>query len=272
MAQLLAYGNQLIDPLIADEDINIMSGDILKAYAGNTIKLVPLAEMYTLYPIFDIRVLEQMKNATVFTDLTTNSGNVTQVVQVNNSYLQFKPTTSAASAGKKSMQGCVYAGNRVLTTTTAEVDPSLVMENTRMMAAAKWTGTAGTMLAIYAGSEIVVGNRQFRYAYTDETTYTLSSAMFRYASFYELDPADASTASAILGNVARLAHFKFHPCAFVSVYQANSVPGQPDVYGSVEINFDVDNYAVVTPDMLIRLHEAAILNMLHVNAVSKLGG
>lgn len=66
VSDLIKFGNQMLQPILDSEDLNIMSGDILKAYGdGGIIKLAPLGLDYNLLPTFNIGVLEQMHNATI---------------------------------------------------------------------------------------------------------------------------------------------------------------------------------------------------------------
>lgn len=62
---LIQFGNSLLDPILASEDMNVMSGDILKAYSENMIfKLDLISENYTVIPKYDEDVLDQIQNAT----------------------------------------------------------------------------------------------------------------------------------------------------------------------------------------------------------------
>lgn len=65
LPELIEYGNALLDALMLSEDINTMSGDIIKAYGSNLIKLSPLGLEYPVPVLFDVPVLEQIRNATV---------------------------------------------------------------------------------------------------------------------------------------------------------------------------------------------------------------
>jgi len=61
------FGNNLIDPIIADEDMNIMSGDILKAFGpGNVYMVQTIPENYTVLPVYNQEVLTQFHNATMY--------------------------------------------------------------------------------------------------------------------------------------------------------------------------------------------------------------
>lgn len=64
--QLVEYGNALVDALMEDEDSNIMSGDILKAYGSDKVMKIGAVPLdYTITPVFDMEVLTQINNATI---------------------------------------------------------------------------------------------------------------------------------------------------------------------------------------------------------------
>ena len=61
---LFKMANDILNPIIADEDMNIMSGDILKAYGNNGVVTLPdVPENYAVIPTFDSEVLAQIQNS-----------------------------------------------------------------------------------------------------------------------------------------------------------------------------------------------------------------
>lgn len=62
MAQFTAYFDALLDPIISDEDMGIMSGDIKKAFGDNIWNLGEFPYDYTLETVRDSFVLQQMHN------------------------------------------------------------------------------------------------------------------------------------------------------------------------------------------------------------------
>lgn len=55
--------NEMLDPILADEDMNIMSGDILKAYGRENLFVVSgLDENSTCIPVYDETILSQIEN------------------------------------------------------------------------------------------------------------------------------------------------------------------------------------------------------------------
>lgn len=64
LSDLISFGNGLLGPIIGSEDMNIMSGDILKAFgAENLFKVLPISETYFVTPSYNQEVLSQFENA-----------------------------------------------------------------------------------------------------------------------------------------------------------------------------------------------------------------
>lgn len=63
LQDLIDFGNSLLGPIIGSEDMNIMSGDILKAFgAENLFKVLPISETYFVTPVYNQEVLSQFEN------------------------------------------------------------------------------------------------------------------------------------------------------------------------------------------------------------------
>lgn len=66
LENIVTLGNSLLDPIISDEDMNIMSGDIKKAYGdGGLMKVSEIERGYMVVPKYSPEVLSQMQNATI---------------------------------------------------------------------------------------------------------------------------------------------------------------------------------------------------------------
>lgn len=276
--KLLQLVDDLLTPIISSEDMNIMSGDILKAYGdGGIIKLQNLNEVYPITPIFDIAVLEQMKNATVVL-ASSNSLSVEQ--DSSHGYLVSRPAyygdLMISDATTKTNMMRRWSENRILTTTTAEVDPSLVMESTRLMVGGTYapkTGDVKEQVQLACGTEICTQVVWYYYEWNPLTGHegevrlvnmALSELEFLDQTYWKVpEGKDYTTA---LARATVMSHFRFHPC--MRVWITNS-PTDASVYlyGTI---FDIDNYAVIHGDTLQRLHEAALMNMLAVPSIARL--
>lgn len=263
-SNMLAYGNMLLDALVMNEDINIMSGDILKAYAGNIIKLAPLPEIYPLSPVFNAAVLEQFKNATVFMGENVRNLDIEQDAskvflqsvprwQVDETLPQKHPSFTVEN--QKHLMN-YYKGRRILSTIAAEPDQNIVIEDTRLMAALDPNTATDTTADILCGSEIVVDMKYWTYLFSSTGVPTLSNG--RVFSSYLVT---ADTMQSRFSSFARLKHFKYCPAICAAIVGDTSV--------SREIYFDVDNFAILDYQTLYKMHETAILSMLNVASIAK---
>lgn len=63
--QIMNLGEHLLANIWADEDFGLMSGDIMKAFQGNILKLESLPEDFVIIPVHDKNVLTQMENTSI---------------------------------------------------------------------------------------------------------------------------------------------------------------------------------------------------------------
>nr|DAG68955.1 MAG TPA: capsid [Picobirnaviridae sp.] len=103
--QLHDYGDALLEPILQSEDMNIMSGDILKAFGKENLYMVQMIpENYTVLPTYNEEVLNQINNATLVGQYVPESSAVgTNIGQLNQStdkgYLFNKVMTYVTSFG-----------------------------------------------------------------------------------------------------------------------------------------------------------------------------
>lgn len=105
----IEYLNGLIDALHQSEDIGVMSGDILKAYGqGSLFKVTAVPEDYTVTPVYNEEVLNQIHNATVICDTFHNGGTMAGSTSVFNITqdpdtltLQWNPTFASGASTKE---------------------------------------------------------------------------------------------------------------------------------------------------------------------------
>lgn len=92
-SEFVDYCDTLINSLSQSEDIGIMSGDILKAYeSGNLFKVTAIEPDYTVSPVYNEEVLNQIHNATVLFETYRTPTNTWAITQdVNSQTLLFNP-------------------------------------------------------------------------------------------------------------------------------------------------------------------------------------
>lgn len=95
--ELIEFGNSLINPILASEDMGIMSGDIMKAFgAQGMVSLQPVSDTYIVLPEYNREVLSQMENLTMIGYPTVASANITQegvdpTTQLPHAWITFDP-------------------------------------------------------------------------------------------------------------------------------------------------------------------------------------
>lgn len=85
---IVKFGNAMLDAVLSSEDMNIMSGDILKAFGPeNVYKIDSISETYTVLPVYDEEVLSQIENASLMGHII--DANLTQ--DPTHGYLVYTP-------------------------------------------------------------------------------------------------------------------------------------------------------------------------------------
>lgn len=258
---LLNYGNLLISGIVNDADAQTMSAFIYEAYGPDGIlKLQSMPESYAVAPIYDIGVLEQIKNAVVAPnfnvfEITRKSCGIYQ--DATKGYLISSPKLGITKSNFTNPENAInlMCGKKFLTTISANPDAALVMESSRLMIQGKeyvaGEGSTGTM-EIYTGTELAI-----------------NCAVWYYDEGMELTSEDLgyltrATGVEIASNMASLlSSFKFHPEVNLLVEYTNGTYKVYDVS-------DLDNFTVITANDLIRLHEAALMNEFNVPKIGKL--
>lgn len=271
-SQLIQYGNDLLSPILSSEDMNIMSGDILKAYGANSIiKLSPLPERVEFAPIFNGMVLEQMKNATIVNAsydeamkcIDGKDGYKAVVQDGGKGYLKSKLTTTHTTMSDTDSWAIIAArGNKVLTTMSPDPTPEIVMEITRLVA------RADDGSGLYVGSEVVAGMKIYYPTITNGIVTGFSSIETKNALIVDRAPDnnDEALYSADNGRLMiYLSSFKFHP--EVQVWRL--AVGQSKTKEFIGSIYDIDNFAVISRDEIRKMHETALMSMFSVPSVAK---
>lgn len=141
--QIQTYMNALIDALYMSEDIGIISGDILKAYGqGNLFKLTAVTEDYSVQPVYNEEVLNQIHNATIlfntyhsqwFQSAASPIGmfNITQ--DVDNGLLLWNP--DFATTDSSGLSATVSKHGTILNMPWNDVTPANTMVGSRLAVA-----------------------------------------------------------------------------------------------------------------------------------------
>lgn len=255
LSELYTYGNNMLSALTNSEDINIMSGDILKAYGQNNLwQLGLINEDYVVMPVFSQEVLDQIHNttfvgnkptrginSTTTTDpvLTMDGLNVTQNVDPNqDGRLIFAPEFVDTPAP-------MYT--RLIDLHNNEPTPEEVIVATRnaVMGACYMQHSKYTLEILTCGSDLCLTSTVYQTNTNGELIGTHIAADHNIYS---------SALAYILGK------FKDAPIYYqIGPNEPNGLPGN-----FVGIFGEINNYTLVSYDDLKRMHESAILAMLGV--------
>ena len=149
-ASIVTFGNSLLEAMLTNEDIGIMSGDTLKCFSNSGLRqLTGIPADYATVPVYNKDVLNQIHNTVFVGDLKTfESAKITQ----DSGILLFDPTFKCSDSG------AVYVSlpvlNPVFDCDKNDPTPEEVMEWSRHMAAFETADGKGEVKLFTAGSEI----------------------------------------------------------------------------------------------------------------------
>lgn len=297
VSDVINFANSLLDPILANEDLNIMSGDILKAFGSEgVVKAAGIAEGYMVLPQYSQEVLSQIENATIFHGVTSDT--ISQNVEVGGGYLYssgfgmrmitpypntFASNPAIVASGARRLAGYLINDGKLLNFHHSNPTPEEVMVATRLTNTYSMPSTIQmstdtnfgaltmTMNLDAAGSEIVNFAVMYNYTWSGVTMSLsaryISTMMFAFAQ-EATDTSNTasrcmSAASRLTTSLGMLSMFDWHPmvtfatCTVPSTATAASVGSY---YGVNVLVGDVSNYTVVDRNNLINMHAAALLS------------
>lgn len=174
VSDLISFGNQLLNPILTNEDMNIMSGDILKAFGPDGIvKVSGVMDGYMVLPMYNQEVMSQFENLRVFgaaAAAAVNDQHITQDTSIGGGYI--KDTTTwrlsmglyGTATNKASSYARYFPGltsDKILNFHHDAVTPAEVMVATRLMVNATVLNTTGSSGGVsgYNVQDVVCGGR-----------------------------------------------------------------------------------------------------------------
>lgn len=298
--------DDMLNPIIEDEDFNIMSGDIYKAYNGNIVTYSMIPDMIAMNFTFDENVLLQFKNSKSLPVAESTTGwDNNHFDYVQDSTKRYLTMTISSSGIKGYMDPFLgftkYSGSmaapeaaRVLSTMRAWSKPIMLTSPHRNVEAAEnMISTRGTTACemtisstagnsnfknIYFGSEWyerfeIWTNIRFRSSgtithYHQDLSYTISLGL-------DLDSSSttASWVETFMGElftgIEALAKFKYHPEVFL-LFNGQKGGTAMSLDNTAQSLFEVDNYSVVDANVIKGLHDAALLGEYNVPRIALL--
>lgn len=224
--------NALYQNTVVSESFNIICGDLAKMYPNNLIMVSEIGPDLTIEPIFDLTVLEQIKNARIYNvDITTNT------FQYSGTDFMYSPSATLSTAAKF---GNAYRD--VVTTSKDNVSAVDVVELTRLIPYFDENGSY-----ITSGSDII------REVDLIAWNGKMQTARVQMLSNHTCDV----TISAVQGILASMSQFKYLPAFSV-------VRGSGGSYVFDGYMHNLDNFGIVDRTDLIAIHYAALLNLYYV--------
>lgn len=304
-AQLVDYGEKMLEPILSSEDMNIMSGDILKAFGPeNLYKINMIDEAYLVVPEYSAEVLDQIQNATLVGHYL---GTPTLHQDATKGFLIFDPEFNPLYQP----QPGIYPGlnvmvtDRLVTFPHGDIKPEDTMVATRLTNimdvsyAGGGTSRIGptstpTIKCPTMGSEIAHHATIFNYQEDDKGAWVLHSSKPIYTSLvFIIDnstplggegPASkygmqqlAADLGATLSLIGQIGTFDRHPAVGLSGYinvtwmEGASTTSMEEVSEFNSLLVDSSYYTVLDLQDLINLSETALLSEFNVLQYGKYG-
>lgn len=280
--ELISRLNRMIDKLFYSEDYNIMSGDILKAYGlDGILKYERVDPDYIVAPEFEISVLEQMKNATVVPEFEEASGLNYAIQQDPTKSFLISKLSTIKLASTNQVTSPQFAGltlldsSRILTTTTAEVSPELILTSSRLMAGFEiGTDESGFVAKLYSGFEVCTDATVVYFNETTEDESDFTSFSLKTITIAFIDGLDGYVEKSYESLFNQLKHrgvvesFQFAPQTWhFQVTRTEAGNTVKLTVNRVARFVSFDNYAVITRENLRVMHEACLLGMMKVPSI-----
>lgn len=148
-AQLVGFGNELLNPLLNSQDIGIMGSDMLKAFGeSGLVKMNTISEDFTIDIAYSPEVLTQIQNTIAVGDISV-SQHLADITQDNNSGYIIQTLKAVDKYSNFSNSELSGARNYFLNMPMVNPTPDDVMVATRDMS---WIDKKNL---IHSGSEVV---------------------------------------------------------------------------------------------------------------------
>lgn len=262
-AQYREACDTVFQALINSEDVGVISGDILKAFNGGMLHLLPVvADGYVVVPTYNREVLDQIHNATILSgvynaDITMdNAINAGNVVYAPRTGVQFvPPTTSGATpyTYKEVRKIFPLSNAQLIDFKTETVTPEQVMIGTRLTA-----GAAG--LFYESDGKTPVENEDANFAIGSMLALDVSATeVVSNVDIYTLLDSGNTQVRAVTqlnnGEVSAYSMFDWSPIRYIgTITSDHNKPLEGGVFG------DLENYGLVDLGTLHNIHDTAILS------------
>ena len=261
--ELRTKANGLIQALMYDEDANIISGDVLKAFTSEGVfKLGPITEDYVVEPVYNEEVLHQINNVTLlgaYSKAQAESWKITQQTTGDQAGgILFAPIWEADTLSTP-------WANMPLVFNSYKKDPG--PEDTLVgsrLTVAQWQGSESRYTIHDCGSDVALTAEVYRMVAGSNNRWDVVTppyaTVYTKWMFVEVGAVDAA---ALCSQIAQLENFDWHPPIQYAVLTTNTSGGVTAVDMPMPCQ-DMDNYTVFTFRDLAKLHETALLSQFSV--------
>lgn len=293
-ADVIRIMNEILEPILASEDFNIMSGDILKAYGPESvIGMAQVPEDYLTIPVYDETALEQIQNMTIVT-MDWEYGDETDEVAGCASFAHHFDIHQSATKDFL-VYDPAFVTTEVLTRRPLlnfykeNPSPEDVLNATRLMAmpfsievrprrnSGALAKTLGSQRCHFdaLGSEVITAAWTYQMFYdADGSNQKLVAGRVSTSNpiDFQLIPTGATLAreftpeqlSAFAQSLTRASFFNYHPMQYCVKRSTQAITEdgvvKPVYFEPVGTISDVGNYRAMELSDLYKLHETAILS------------
>lgn len=247
--------NAMLDAIAYSEDVGVMSGDILKAYGQDKLFTIsPIEADYTVLPVYNTEVLNQMHNATLhgyLAEANFSKYNITQ--NPDTGYLVYNPRAPKGSNVNPST-------SIMINMQWDDVTPANTMVGTRLSACNIDDGDSGTYAFYAIGSEFIC--REYVITFIDGG-HTIQKSLFEsHVAACDVAPtAVRDQIAGLLGRLSITSQFDWHPLLILAAQDKSQSNPTFKCFGMFG---DVNNYTVLSQDNLKELHTTALLSEFNV--------
>lgn len=240
VSQALSILDNMVSAIVQSEDMNIMAGDLRKAYgAEKAFMLSGVDADYSVRPVYNEEVLQQLHNLTTVGDVANPGLDIT--IDNNTNALLCNPSVTN--------QFLLNERSPMLNMRKDDPTPADVMVSSRLTAYA-----AGS--AIYTCGTEVVTQWTIFYNYADTNNPWGPVETVNKGNLYNLTPTAAGVNG--LQYLLPITQFDWHPLIWMKSAPTTGTAMYLGVIG------DLNNYTVFDAYTLSKMHETAILSELGV--------
>lgn len=291
LKSIISHGNRIIEPILAEQDFAIMSGDILKAYGEDKVyKAYGIDEVYSVIPVYDSLVLDQIQNLTLLGCIVWDesvNGSAVALKQGPSTVPPFLPKGNLISTPKfkhpygfgasvSDVGANIWLCDRLVTFENNSPQPFQMLEATRMCNIAdSYDLTTDKYTVKTIGSEVALTAFIWQFGITSGEISEwkaipigpLRVGMTQVINYDSVNNTinPSEVVNTLQDNhklVQAVSQFSRHP--LISLTSGVIDPDENVVhYGVVNgMLFELDNYTYVTKENLMQITEQALLGEL----------